>query len=215
MNNRWIQSSILWGGLLVVGGILFLLQNLGVIHFAGVIWSVLFAILGIFVISFFFADRNQWWALIPGFFLFDLALLIALNAFFPDFGDTLGGVLFLAGMGLSFLIIYLFRRDFWWAVLPTGVLFTLAAVVIVSNSGSDFQTGGVFFLGLGLTFGVLALLPVPGGRMGWAWIPAALLVVMGILITGTAANLAVLVLPAVIILLGIYLIYRTLRPRQM
>ncbi len=215
MNIRWIGSRVLWGGLLIVGGVLFLLQNLEVIHFADVIWAVVFAIVGIFVLSFFFADRNNWWALIPGIILLDLALLIALDAFFPSFGDTLGGAIFLGGIGLSFWLIYFLRRDFWWAVIPGGALFTLAAVVIVSSLGYDVESGGVFFIGLGLTFGVLALLPAPGGRLSWAWIPAAILVGMGILILGAAANLAVYVWPAVLILLGLFLIYRTLRPRRL
>ncbi len=142
MNIRWVGSQTLWGGLLVAAGVLFLLQNLGVIQFAEIIWSVLFVIVGVFVLSFFLNDRNNWWALIPSIVLFDLAALIALGALFPGFSDTLGGALFLGGIGVSFWLIYLLRRDFWWAIIPGGVLCTLAVVVVTSSLGYDLLSGG-------------------------------------------------------------------------
>ena len=36
--------------------------------------------------------------------------------------------MFLGTIGLSFWVIYLTRRDFWWAVIPGGALMTLALV---------------------------------------------------------------------------------------
>src|SRR3990172_12585155 len=104
MNIRWFGSRILWGGLLLLAGILFLLQNLGVIQFADIIWSVLFAIVGVFILSFYIYDRNHWWAFIPGLTMLSLALLMGLNILAPGFEDTLGGALFLGGIGLSFWI---------------------------------------------------------------------------------------------------------------
>jgi hypothetical protein len=205
---------VLWGGVLIAAGILFLLQNLGVIQFADVIWSAVFGLVGVFVLSFFFADRNNWWALIPGITLLDLGLLILLNTFIPNFEDTLGGALFLGGIGLSFWLIYLLRRDFWWAIIPGGALFTLAGVVVVATLGFEMESGGVFFLGLGLTFALLALVPTPEGRLGWAWIPGGILLVMGLLLIGAAANLMVFIWPAALILVGLFLIYRTLRSRS-
>ncbi len=215
MNVRWLGSRVLWGGLLIAAGILFLLENLGVIQFADIFWAILMGLGGVFFLSVFLADRNNWWALIPGIILFDLALLVALDAIFPQFAGSVGGALFLAGIGLSFWVIYLIRRDHWWAIIPGGALFTLAAVVIASSLGYETESGGVLFLGLGLTFGLVALAPTSeGGRMTWAWIPAAALVVIGVLVFGAAANLINYLWPAVLILLGLFLVYRTLSGRR-
>ena len=75
------------------------------------------------------------------------------------------------------------------------------------------ETGGVFFLGLGLTFAVVALLPTSAGRMAWAWIPAGVLALMGLLLMAAAGNLIGYLWPLVIILAGGFLILRTLLGR--
>jgi hypothetical protein len=214
MNVRWFGSRVLWGGLLIAAGILFLLQNLNVIRFAEIIWSILFALGGIFMLSFFIADRNNWWALIPSIVLFNLGLMVALDTIFPRFSDTVGGALFLGGIGLSFWLIYLIRREFWWAIIPGGALFTLAAVVVAASLGYEAESGGVLFLGLGLTFGLLAVLPTPEGRLTWAWIPGLALLIMGVMVIGAAANLINFLWPAALIVVGIFLVYRTLFARR-
>ena len=72
-------------------------------------------------------------------------------------------------------------RDKWWAIIPGGVLVTLAAVAGLER-GTDIQTGGIFFLGLGATFILVALAPNPHGQMRWAFIPAAVLLILGLLL---------------------------------
>jgi hypothetical protein len=68
-------------------------------------------------------------------------------------------------------------------------------------------------MGLGLTFGLLAILPTPQGRMKWALIPAGVLMVMGLLITASAADLLQFIGPVVLILVGLYLLFRVFKPR--
>jgi hypothetical protein len=125
----------------------------------------------------------------------------------------LGGALFLGGIALAFWMIYLVNPDHWWAVIPGGALFTLALVAGLSSVLEGVEMGGVFFLGLGLTFALLALLPAPGERLNWAIIPAIVLLAMGALITAAAAQLIDYVWPSVLILGGLYLIYRIFRSR--
>jgi len=66
-------------------------------------------------------------------------------------------------------------RQHWWAIIPGGVLFTLAAVSVLPGRVGNIDTGGVFFLGLGLTFLLVALL----AQHSWAYIPAVILVLLG------------------------------------
>jgi len=93
----------------------------------------------------------------------------------PDVPETLGGVLFLAAIGLAFWVIYFTKRELWWAVIPGGAMFTLALVAGLESVFEGAEMGGVFFLGLGLTFVLLYFVPTPQGRMKWALIPAAVL----------------------------------------
>jgi hypothetical protein len=102
----------------------------------------------------------------------------------------------------------------WWAVIPAGVLLTLAAVVGVDSYLPGIETGGLFMIGLGLTFVVVAFIPTPQGRMWWAWIPASVLTIIGLIMTAAAGNLIKYVWPAALILGGAALLYYTLRSRR-
>ena len=118
------------GLLLVALGVVFLLQNFGVLSgIANLVWVVLFGLGGLAFLWVFITNNEQWWALIPGFTLLGLAGLIG-------FGDRLGewaAALFLAAIGLSFWLIYAVRRDFWWAIIPGGALFSVALLVALSD----------------------------------------------------------------------------------
>jgi hypothetical protein len=205
---KWFDARV-GGVLLIVVGILLLLQNLGIL--AGLValtWSLLFGAAGMVFLYVFLTNRTRWWALIPGFALLSLAVLIALDQFLPEIGDVLGGTLFLGGIGLAFWVIYFINREHWWAVIPGGVLFTLALVAGLSPVLEGIETGGVFLLGLGLTFGLLSLLPTPQGRMRWALIPAGVLLAMGLVITTAATGIIKYLWPAALILVGLYLLFR-------
>jgi len=209
------ETRVAWGILLIAGGVLFLLQNLGILGGGiALLWALLFGAAGVIFLYVFLTDRANWWAVIPGFVLLSLAVLIVLNQLAPGVGGTWGGALFLGGVGLGFWVIYFVNREHWWAVIPGGVLLTLALVAGLSSMLEGTEVGGVFFLGLGLTFGLLSFLPTPQGRMKWALIPAAVLLVMGLLITAAFASALNYLWPVALILIGLYLIFRTFGFRQ-
>ena len=211
---KWLESRVLWGSLLILGGLIFLLENLGLFELGGLFWALLLALAGIFFVTMFAQNRGNWWALIPGFTLLSVALLVALDELAPSVSQWLGGSLVLGGIGLSFLAIYLVERQNWWALIPGGVMITLAVIAGLDEAMPGLGTGGIFFIGLGLTFTLLALLPGSQGQMRWAWIPAGILLVMGLLFLATAEKLAAYVWPLALILGGGYLILRTLLPRR-
>ena len=72
-----------------------------------------------------------------------------------------------------------------------------------------FETGGLFFIGMGLTFGLVGIVPTPDGRMSWAFIPAVILLVMGLLVAAAATSLINYAWPLVIIVIGLFLLLRT------
>lgn len=162
---------ILIGAALILGGILMLLDKTGVLKGAtDFFWAGLLAIgAGIFLF-WFFNDRSKWWAAIPG---FTLAGMAASTLLLDRIGW--GGLAFLGGIGVGFWAVYLRQRAQWWAIIPGGVLLTLGFTSALTEAFNVVETGGVFFVGLGLTFLLVALL----AKMKWAFIPAAVLLLLG------------------------------------
>ena len=209
---RWFGNRLFWGILLILGGVVFLLQNLGYFQLGDLFWALLFGLGGLFFLSVFFPNRANWWALIPGLTLLSIAVLLVTTRFLPAFADLWGGSIVLGGIGLSFLLIYLLDRNNWWAIIPFGVLETLAVVAGLGTVIPGVATGGIFFLGLGLTFALVAILPGLHGSMWWAWIPAGVLTGMGLLFVIISGQTVGFVLPAALILVGLLLIVFTMRP---
>lgn len=210
---RNLESRVFWGVLLIAAGVLFLLQSLGIIQVAAIFWP---AVIGVASLAFLFvflkAPKVNWWAAIPGFVLLSVAAIGALDQLAPGTGEAWSGPLFLGSIALAFWVIYFVNPEHWWAVIPGGVLLTLAVVAGLSSVFQGVEMGGIFFLGLGLTFALLALLPTPEGRLTWSIIPAVVLLAMGALITAAAVELINYVWPTLLILGGLYLLYRTFRP---
>jgi hypothetical protein len=92
------------------------------------------------------------------------------------------------------------------------VLLTLAAISGIQEN-TLWETGGLFFLGLALTFGLLGMLRVDDQRMNWPWIPAGVLLVLGVLFSLSATQWMNFVWPAALILAGVLLVFRTLVSR--
>jgi hypothetical protein len=203
-----------WGFLLILGGVLFLLENLNVISISGLFWALLFALAGLAFLSTFFSDRAAWWAILPGVIFLSLGGLIAMGVLAPGLADSLGGGFFLGGISLAFWLVYLVDRRNWWAVIPGGVLATIAVVAGLGDRAPGMETGGIFFMGLGLTFALLGVLPNPGVNLRWAFIPAGILIVFGVLIAAASSNIVNYVWPVLMILGGLYLLLRTYMLRR-
>jgi hypothetical protein len=209
--GKILFSRVFWGVILVIGGGLLLLDTLGVFKGGDVFWTMLTAVAGILFLSVFVTNHVHWWALIPGIILVFLAAMIALNAFLPGFSNTgLPSALFLAGIGVSFLLVYLVERRNWWAIIPAGVMGTLAVVAALDPITTSDTNGGIFFLGLGLTFALVAVLPTSVGRMRWAWIPAAVLGIFGFILVLAAGAYLNYVWPAALLIVGFALIIRSI-----
>jgi len=208
---KFLSSRLLWGLVLVVGGVLLLLDTFGIFRGGMLFWTIASAVAGALFLSIYFTNRLHWWALIPGVIFLAIALTIGFDSFLPGFRETqLNGTLILGGIALSFLLVYIAERANWWAIIPAGVMATLAIVAAVDIKASSAASGGIFFLGLGITFALVAILPTSVGQMRWPWIPAGILAVMGILILFTAENLLNYIWPSVIILVGLFMIGRSL-----
>ena len=199
---------VVFGLLLISAGVVFLLDNLNVIALN---WQALigplFVVGGLIFLLVFILNTDEWWALIPAMALISLGLIIFMGQ--EDFANEWTGAVFLGMLGLSFWLIYAFHPLHWWAVIPGGVLFTLAAVSMLAEGGD--LSGGVFFLGMALTFGLVYLLPNPLGKLTWALYPAGILFLIGALVLLGTTSLINFVWPVVLLAAGGAVLIHALR----
>ena len=204
--NRW-NARVWVGAGLVDFGLLMLVERFGFLRgVTSLFWGALFLAAGLFFL-YRFVNNNQgeWWAAIPGFALLGIGLASLSSVFLSGWS----GFLFLGMLGLGFFVVYLSRRDFWWAIIPGGVLVTLAGISMLGDVFHIGDSGGVFFLGLGLTFILVAVV----ASLQWAWIPGLILLVMGALIGTPFIGSMNLLWPAALIVGGLLLIFQFARRR--
>ena len=201
---RRYDPRLLLGILLVLGGLLSLLDAMHIIsNGGGIFWGLIFGVGGLIFLSMLVNNRENWWAAFPAFTLLGLAV----SSFLPGSLSNFGGLVFFAGISLGFWWVYFADRERWWAIIPAGVLLTLGVVSSIDNAAADLATGGLFFLGLGLTFILVAVLP--GGRSrSWALIPGTVLLLFGALLGTPYRGITDYLWPAVLILLGGYFVLR-------
>jgi hypothetical protein len=211
---KLLNSRVVWGSLLILAGLLLLLGNLTNLNFGSIFFAILFGLAGLFFLSVYVQNRSSWWALIPGVILPSLGVMIGLDELAPAFSDVVGGAFFLGSISLAFWLVYLTNRSQWWAVIPAGVLLTLAIVAGLEELFPNAEMGGVFFVGLGLTFALLGLLPNQGVNLRWAFIPAGILILFGLLISTAEFGLINYAWPILFILAGMFLLLRTFMLRR-
>jgi hypothetical protein len=216
-------SDIFWGGLFLAVGLVFLTLLFGG-HWWGAFPGFTLVALGVlsllprslneydgaiflggiglsFWYVYFTSRVERWWAIIPACVLTALAVMIIASQRFED----LGGAIFLGGIGLAFLIVYFTERgERWWALIPAGVLVTLAGVTVAAERFGEFQTVGFFFFGLAITFLLVALL----AGMRWAYWPALVLGIMGLLGIASLLEFANVLWAVVMIAAGGFLLFR-------
>ncbi|MDH5606276.1 MAG: hypothetical protein OEY93_05265 [Anaerolineae bacterium] len=210
-----MRSRTTLGILLIIGGILSLLQTLNILQgqLSDTIWGVLFGAAGLYFILMFVRNSGTWWPIIPGAILLSLAVVSLSSLFLGGVLSDIEGLIILGSLGLSFLLIFLTNRVQWWAVIPGGVLLTVGVISWIDETGAaGVGSETVLFLGLGLTFLLLYLVPTPVGRIGWAIFPAAALLLVGAFV-GYADNEVVgkILGPAGILLAGLVLLVSSLR----
>ncbi len=213
-----MNATVVWAVLLILAGVVALLQAFEVIGtdklgrgtYWEVAWMAIFGVGGLLFMWHFLTDtRNNWWAVIPGLTLLAIAALMALDLLgYAGDGSPWLGALFVGSLAASFLIVYAVRRDHWWAIIPGGILLSVALVALASTWWTGDTVASILFFGMALTFGTVAMMPTPHGRMTWAWIPAGLMAVMGFMVLMAFNSAASYVWALALIGAGVYLLFR-------
>lgn len=214
MKTAW---RVILGIVLVLLGALALLQNFGQVRFEGTIWGVVFGLIFAgagagFMVSFFQNRLTNWWAAIPGLTLLGLGVMIVLGAlnFQPD---ELLATIFLGSIGASFWLVYFTDRTRWWAIIPGGVLVSVAAMILVESSGAWPVV--ILFGGMAATFALVALLTLPGEKpRTWAWYPAGVMAVLAVIMGITSGPLPGIIFPILLIAAGLVMVGYTVLAKR-
>ncbi|HLF25498.1 MAG TPA: hypothetical protein VJG32_04115 [Anaerolineae bacterium] len=208
---RISRGALVWGLTLIVLGVLLFAQNQGWLRVSFSFWVWACGGLGVLFLLTALTNWSLWGALFPGFVLLGMAAVIYLSESTTASGNLVGSV-FLSSIALPFWIVALIRRANWWAIIPAGVITVLASMPLLSETRLSGQAvGGIFFLGLGITFGLVRLRTIGQSGMGWAWYPALILSAIGLVVLASGDPQ---VWPFVFIGAGVVLLIRSLIPAR-
>ena len=177
-------------GLLALAGTLGWLPSSG-----GLVGAIMFAAVGAGLVWLARRTTNDW-LMFAAFPAFGLAFAAAVPG-------NLGGAGFLAGTGAGFLALVVAEPKRWWAVIPSGVLFTLAILASAGDTMAEPLGGTIFFLGLAVTFGVVWR--GTARPQAWAVFPAAGCLAMALIVGLAQADWVV---PVALIVIGAALLLR-------
>lgn len=205
-----LRRGAFLGAALIAAGILFLFSNLGYFNIGGPLVGVLFCLAGLFFLNMLREYPANWWAVIPGVILVDLGALIVLSTIFPGQMGRVGGAFFLGGISLAFWLVFLRTREFWWAIIPAGVLLTLAGITVIDLAPfGGLIVPATLFLGIAGTFALVYLLTGRETRFKWTWYPAGICGLIGMFFLAFSGRIGSLIMPAALIVLGLFMVAKT------
>ena len=210
------KSNLVFGSLLVLIGLAYLLNNLDIIFIESeVAVSTIFLAIGAYLLFKFSKTKAMGFLIMGAIFTF-IGLVIWLESI-PGFDDQFIGVIVLWTAAALFSYGFLKNSENWGFLIPAGILFTIGSMVWLEMVlYNEDVLGSVFFLGLGSTFGFLYLIRNDENRLDWAKVPALCLVAFsGFLFLVTSDSLITdMFFPVVLILLGGYLVYNASKQKS-
>ncbi len=174
------REALIWAAFLVLAGVFLLLRNLGIFaQWGDLAWGALFALAGLGFLGWFLRSVDRWWRAIPAFMLLGIGAGVILQWRNIELG-TWNIPLVLFGMALGFWAVLFVRREHWWALIPAGVLTVLAVELGLWNRLDPVWRMAVLYLGIGLVFLLLYAIRYEEADTRWAAIPAAAMLLFGL-----------------------------------
>jgi hypothetical protein len=169
---------------------------------------IMFAIALPFIVVYLY-NREYWWALIPAYALSAIGLILLLETFGGIAGELFVALIMFA-IALPFLVVFLSNREYWWALIPAGVLAAVGLVFLFMGALGGETFGAILMFVIALPFFAVYF---RSQENWWALIPAGVLTSVGATILAAGASLSdgleERLVPA-ILLLGIALTFAAL-----
>lgn len=177
MKKKWL--SIFWGIILIAAGVLFMLNNMGILNFQywlNTTWALIFgAVAVLFLITYLLQGVRNWGWLFPVTISAGIALVIGLND--TVLGRQIGGAPILAAVALPFLIAFFTdSQKNKWALIPAWVMTVITAIVFLADKGNGNLVGALVLYSTGLPFLVVYL---TDKNRKWALIPFGVMTAIG------------------------------------
>ena len=201
------------GGIIILLGLLSMASNFKIgYHLSTFTVAGLFFLFSYLFFNIFMQNNKKKWALVLGIILSFAGSVYLLNLLMAIINSFIGAILLWLG---TFICAYIYSKhpNRWWLIIPTGILFTLGTISIVTLLGllRTDQVGIVFFLGSGLTFIYLWIQRSESLKLAWAKNTGIILLIIAIIIyfeTEPWLNTDVL-FPMILIAAGSYLLIKT------
>ncbi len=153
-NHRRSSRNLMPGLLLVALGGIFLAGQLMPGRFTDALIPVVILLgIGFTFFMVYLSNRQNWWALIPGYTLVAIAGIVVLSDIVHIDGQLMGTYVMFA-IAFPFLYVFLNNRQNWWALIPAGVMGTIGVGLLLDLAGTFLLTaipglmivGGIYML---------------------------------------------------------------------
>ncbi|MFL7791223.1 MAG: hypothetical protein AB8I69_03710 [Anaerolineae bacterium] len=159
----------------------------------------------------FLRDHSRWWALIPAYVLIAIGIIISLSEW-NVVSDEIIAPFILSIIALPFLVVFLYNRGNWWALIPAYVLLVIGVMVALIDLQvlSDLLIPAYVLLAIALPFFVVF---VRNPKHWWALIPGGILTIIGLSFLLATAAVQVVGAAALIIVGVVILVLQLVRKK--
>ncbi len=213
--KRQKLTNALWALFVIILGIGALAYNLGALDAYKLITAyavaALLAVMGLAFLLALLFQRQQWYYVIPGFSFLSLGGIVYLSTLDAIRPEWLGA-LFLGGIALGFLVVFIQnRRERWWALLQAETILMIALLGLGLGIPEDATrlVGSLLFGGFAVSFFLVWLLSAERGRFVWALILSGVLAIFAANTFLAGQNSWMLFIwPGLLLLIGMLLLMR-------
>jgi hypothetical protein len=203
-----------WWALIPAGVMLFVTLTTAIVDRARgeVIGAMLFFVIAFAFLAVYLLNRARLWALL-------VAYILGVLGFMPLMATTgraeLTSIVVMFAIALPFFVLYFRSPERWWAIIPAGILGTLGVVILIvlgfgiPGEGYDNSIpNALTFAGTAVTFAIVWLRHARHWAM-WATALSALAAVAALFMGQRFQDYW----PVIPIVIGLLLLYNTLRPK--
>jgi hypothetical protein len=209
MSSITAKQGLVWGGILILVGVLWVVNQL--VTLSPWVWILFLVAAGLTALGLYLADRSDWAMLLTAYILLAISLLIALITLDILRDEAIAGYV-LTAIALPFLGVFVRDRTHWWALIPAYVLLAVGLMVVLQGLGllDDLLVPAYVLFAIAIPFFVVF---ARDRRLWWALVPGGTLAVIGL--SFLIAEDAVLYIgPALLLVAGIWILARAVARRE-